>query len=191
MNNMLTHAAATPPEDSTTRLIPLTRGKFAVVDAADFEWLNQWKWNAQYDKKLDYYRASRKTSKKLGKSVTVYMHRLIVNAPIGTQVDHRDGDGLNNRRSNLRSATHFTNGYNRGPNKNNTSGFKGVARHSGKWWAYIGVNGKRINLGRFFDIHDAAAAYAAAARKYHGEFARTEPFDRNALMARLSKAGIP
>lgn len=153
------------------RQIPLTQGKFAVVDAADYDWLNQWKWCAQ---KTDYgWRAARYDS-----GDYVYMHRLIMGAPGNRQVDHRDGDGLNNRRSNLRLATSQQNLFNRGPNRNNSSGHKGVKwrPHAKKWQAYITVNRKQIHLGYFTNIDDAAAAYTGAAKDFAGEFARSSAF---------------
>lgn len=110
------------------------------------------------------------------------MHREIMRAPKGTQVDHEDGDGLNNRRRNLRFSTFSQNNHNRGPYKRNTSGFKGVSWSSSKkrWEAHIQVAGKHLHLGRFRNKLDAAKAYEVAAKKYLGEFARTKPFgDKN------------
>ena len=100
MNNMLTHAAATPPEDSTTRSIPLAKGKFATVDAADFEWLSQWKWHISNPHR-DYFVARSVSCEtgKLGKAI--HMHRLILGVASGRRVKHIDGNGLNNCRSNL------------------------------------------------------------------------------------------
>lgn len=91
------------------------------------------------------------------------------------QVDHRDGDGLNNRRSNLREATGSQNMQNRGAYSNNTSGFKGVCwdKESRKWKAQIGSQGRLKSLGRFDDPSDAHAAYCDAAEKLHGDFGRT------------------
>lgn len=180
MNTLIAQDAATPPDDST-RLIPLTQGKLATVDAADYEWLNRWKWYAQLDKKRNRWYAKR-SEWIAGKRRFFAMHRCISNAPIGVQVDHRDGNGLNNRRGNLRPATNQQNGCNRGPNSNNTSGHKGVSwyKRKNRWLAQIEikVDGKRQikYLGRFIEKADAAVAYAYAARKYHGDFARTEPF---------------
>jgi hypothetical protein len=180
MNNLFEQAAATPPDDST-RLIPLTQGKFAVVDAADYEWLSQWKWYASYQRTTGRwyaYRASYIGKKKYN----IAMHRVILNAPHGLKVDHVDGDGLHNRHDNIRLATICQNRFNRGPQRNNTSGIKGVSwnKETGKWQAFIGVNGKQTHLGLFVDKLDAAAAYAEAAKRLHGEFSRIEPFKRSA-----------
>lgn len=91
-------------------------------------------------------------------------------------IDHINGDKLDNRISNLRKASHRQNQCNRSRQSNNTSGFKGVSFHKGnnKWVARIGENGKRILLGYFDDRAEASAAYAAAAPRYHGEFARID-----------------
>ena len=92
------------------------------------------------------------------------------------EIDHVDGDGLNNRISNIREATRSENTRNQGNRKTNTSGFKGVSRVSGAkpYQARIRVNGKRISLGYHATAEAAHAAYCEAAKKYHGEFARTE-----------------
>jgi len=176
MNNMLTHAAATPPEDSTTRLIPLTQGKFAIVDAADYEWLNQWKWQAKCDKKRNLWYAERSLYfPETQKQTSILMHRVLINAQRGVEVDHRDRNGLNNQRSNIRACTPQQNQFNRGPQKNNTSGYKGVSwdKSRNKWKANITLRGKTINLGLFIIITDAAKAYAEAAKWLHGEFFRS------------------
>ena len=91
------------------------------------------------------------------------------------QVDHIDGDGLNNRRGNLRLATAGQNQHNKGLQRNNTSGFKGVRWRSdkGKWVARIDKDGKRRHLGYFDTVEGAHSAYVAASMAIHGEFGRT------------------
>ncbi len=91
------------------------------------------------------------------------------------QIDHIDEDKSNNRIANLREATNAENARNRGAQKNNTSGHKGICwdKQNQKWKAEIMVNGKGIFLGRFDDLNDAVRAYGAAAQKYHGDFANT------------------
>jgi hypothetical protein len=105
----------------------------------------------------------------------VKMHREIMNAPAGVFVDHRYGDGLDNRKVNLRIATRAQNQYNRRKtSKKTTSKYKGVHldRNRNKYRAIIGCSGKRIFLGYFDNETDAAKAYDEAAKKYHGEFAK-------------------
>lgn len=102
------------------------------------------------------------------------MHRLLTNAPKGSQVDHINGDKLDNRKINLRVCTHSQNQINRGKQKNNTSGFKGVypQKQSKKYRAKISVNGKEYHLGYFDCPIEAAKAYNAATLNYHEEFAK-------------------
>lgn len=90
----------------------------------------------------------------------------------GQEIDHRDGDGLNCRRGNLRAATSTQNHCNTPVRKRNKSGVKGVCFQKGAWCAYITSKGKTRNLGRYRSKEDAAHAYAHAAVQIHGEFAR-------------------
>ncbi len=95
-------------------------------------------------------------------------------APKGIGVDHIDGDGFNNIRDNLRFANQTQNGHNRGPQRNNKSGKKGVSlfKRDGTWKAQIRINGKNKHIGYFKDINDAHNAYAKMSKEYHGEFSR-------------------
>jgi hypothetical protein len=149
-----------------TKIIPLTQGKVALVDDNDYKWLNQWKWYMYAIRGLFYARRGNGGS---------LMHRLILGAPPGVQVDHRNGDGLDNRRGNLRLASHAENQHNQKLSRiNNTSGYKGVtwSKERRKWRAQIGVDGKTHYLGYYNNKLDAARTYNAAAEKLFGPFAR-------------------
>ena len=147
------------------KLIPLTRGQNAIVDDEDHEWLSQWKWGV-----LDHRGyAVRKNSK--GKAT--WMHRLIINAPNGMQVDHINGDTLDNRRANLRLVTSQQNRMNQRLRSDNKTGYKGVfiKKKTGKYTAKIQCGNVIRNLGCFTSAHDAARAYNKAARDLFGEYA--------------------
>lgn len=148
-----------------TRMIPLTKGKSALVDDADYEWLTQWKWRAVEGASGNWY----------AECVAGRMHRLVMGITNPeVEVDHKDGDGLHNRRGNLRACSHKENMRNRKINKNSKSGFKGVRKrwHTRKFQARIRVGAQEINLGYFHTPEEAARAYDAAARENFGEFAR-------------------
>lgn len=150
-----------------TREIPLTQGKFAIVDDADYEYLMQWKWCANFQHGIWYaVRTVRPT--------LIRMHRIILDAPSGIVVDHRDGNGLNNSRSNIRLCTTSQNLHNISRIKGSSSTYKGVSWCKSRqvWEAQIKCNGISKYLGRFADELEAAKAYDEAARILHGKFAR-------------------
>jgi len=148
----------------------LSRGKFAIVDDEDYEWLNQWKWCHDSN---GYAIRTIPTPRSKNKQTRIYMHRLITNAPPDKQVDHIDHDKLNNSRKNLRLCTNGENKHNQSCRRSGTSKFKGVSWHKEKkkWGSYIRMYGKGKNLGHFSDEIDAAKAYDAAAIELFGEFA--------------------
>ena len=155
------------------RKIPLGEGRFTLVDPGDFYWLNNFHWYAEIKCKLLY--TARNVISPGEKKIIFSMHREIMNFPDGQLVDHRNGNTLDNRRDNLRLATRAQNNCNRRKTKSKTSSrFIGVSFHklNQRWCANIRHNKKRIWLGYFVSEIDAARAYDAAAKKYHGEFAR-------------------
>jgi len=154
----------------------LTQGEFALVDEEDFVRLRQHVWTLTRSKHLKYgYRQSWESG---GVVNNVRLHREVLRLPVGgPHVDHINGNGLDNRKSNLRVATQKQNSRNQKLSAANTSGFKGVYWHplSQRWSAKIKVNGKVVSLGTHADPKDAAAAYNTAAKQYFGEFARLNP----------------
>lgn len=151
--------------------IQLTRGKVAIVDDDDYEWLNKWKWCAI--KRCNTWYAERRELKSISGKI-IRMHRLITCASTGEVVDHKNRDGLDNRRNNLRKCTPSQNNSNSVAKRNSTSGFKGIYwdKHNKKWRATISIQGYPKHLGRFKNKVDAARAYNEAAIKHYGEFAR-------------------
>ncbi len=153
--------------------VPLTKGYEAIIDAADVYLVGKQNWHAAVNARTVY--ALTNIRKPNGKWTTMKMHRLIAATPENLDTDHIDGNGLNNRRSNLRHATTAENMRNTGAQRSNTSGFKGVYwnKSCGKWQSSIAVNGKRHHLG----LHDTAEmaffVYGKAATDLHGEFSRT------------------
>jgi|SRR5581483_328543 len=156
------------------KLLPLNKGLFAIVDEADFEELSKWKWHAHWSASKQAYYVRRRVRIGGGKRKHIFLHRQLMCALSGLDVDHKNGNPLDNRRENLRICTRSQNSYNRGPQRDNTSGYKGVKwnKANSRWSSNIGVNGKRVFLGYFLDKKDAAAAYDRAAALHHGEFAQ-------------------
>lgn len=150
------------------RIISLTQDKSALVDDEDFDLINQHKWFWTRNKWGGY--AGRRREGK-----TILMHRVIMNASKGVEVDHKNNNGLDNRRTNLRNASSQQNKWNMSLPSHNTSGFKGVVWHKAakKWMAQIKKNKITQYLGCYEDKLEAAKAYDEAARQYHGEFANT------------------
>lgn len=140
-----------------------------LVDPEDEHYLTKYAWRAFHTRGLTYVRARPRAA---GGRISLFLHNIIMNAPPGVEVDHRNGNGLDNRRANLRLATRSRNNSNR-KLQGGTSPFKGVSWHkqAEKWRAQI-TDGKAYHLGLFISEEDAARAYDAAARLRFGEFAR-------------------
>jgi hypothetical protein len=151
--------------------ITLTKGYEAVIDAADISLVFGCNWGALVKPTTVY--AVRSETKTKGRRRKIYMHRIIMNAPKDMQVDHIDGQGINNTRANLRLATNAQNGHNSRVKRNSKSGLKGawLDKQSGKFRSSILINGQRIRLGSFGTPEEAHAAYCAAAKETQGAFA--------------------
>lgn len=142
-----------------------------LVDIQDVAKIFNYSWFIFKNKSKTYVRGYDKTLKK-----KIFLHRLIMDVDnLKCQIDHINGNTLDNRKCNLRICNNSENQMNRKTNKNNTSGFKGVYSNNSKkypWKAVIGANSKRIYLGQFKIKEDAATAYNEAAVKLHGFFAK-------------------
>lgn len=147
--------------------IPLTQNKTALVDDSDYDLVKHHKWFAVFDG-YNWYAARKLNGKQ------VRMQNFLMNPPKGVVIDHKDRNGLNNQRANLRICLHRENMRNMFKKKLNKSGFKGVCWKSAnrKWVAQINA-GRVIHLGLFSDPKHAAMAYDRAAEKFYGEFALT------------------
>ena len=147
------------------RRIPLTRGKFAVVDADDYYRLVRFRWHAVYNSKTFY-------AARIERGKTIKMHRAIMGAPKELVVDHVDRNGLNNRKGNLRLCSTAENSRNTGSNARGSSRYKGVHWHKriGKWAAAIQYDKKVYHVGYFGDEIAAAKAYDEKARELFGEY---------------------
>lgn len=139
----------------------------ALVDDADFDYLNQWWWNANEADDGFYYAARTESGR------VIRMHREIMQAPDNVLVDHRDGNGLNNQRYNLRMATNRQNAMNRkGANKNNASGYRNVVWIGSYWRVQLQVNGtNHMFPEKFVDVHEAGRFAKKMREEYYGEFA--------------------
>jgi len=147
----------------TGRSIALSRGRFVWVDEQDFAIVSKHSWHCYTNNRVNYARSGK-----------IRMHRLILRPPDGMVIDHIDGDGLNNRRSNLRICTPAENSANRSIASKH--GFKGVSfkaqRKRNPWQAALKFRGQRVSLGSYPTKEDAARAYDKGALAAWGDFAR-------------------
>jgi len=143
-------------------------GFTTLLDEADFPLIVGYGWCCEHPRSHLPYAVARQK----GRPVRIRMHRLLMGARPDQEVDHIDGNTLDNRRSNLRLASRAENGRNRRLNSNSASGVRGVNRgHSGAWESRIKVDGHTIYLGTFSTIEEAAGARRGAEIFYFGEFA--------------------
>lgn len=151
--------------------IDLTSGLVALADAHYAPALGVWSWSAKRDGKR-YYAVRTHTEKTNGQRrwVTIRMHHVVLPA-FSFLVDHKNGNGLDNRKSNLRLATHSENAQNSRHRKHTSSQYRGVSVRNGLWTALITQRGQQFYLGQFHSEEEAAKAYDAAALRMHGQFA--------------------
>lgn len=152
------------------RTIPLTQGFVCVVDAADYDAVASFRWLALRCRRGVYAVRWVRSGKR---RVAVRMHRMLLDAPPGMEVDHQDGNTLNNCRDNLRLCSFAQNRANRRKHAKSSSRYKGVSwnKKRQKWMAYIKINNRSTHLGMFVDEAEAAHAYDRAASAQWGEFA--------------------
>lgn len=161
----------TPPPDPVpgASWVPLTKGLFALVDDCDMPIVDQWYWTSLLRPGRSHYAFRRQNG------VTIYLHRFIMNAPTGMEVDHRDGNGWDCRRLNLRLCTHGQNQHNYSKcSRPTTSIFKGVhfCASEQMWIARLKLNGVSRFIGKFESETEAAMAYDAASIVTFGQFAK-------------------
>lgn len=148
------------------KIIKLTRGKETWIDDCDYERISRHQWHAQKDYNTWY-------AKTYIEGKIVLLHRFILNPPDNVEIDHRDGNALDNRRFNIRECSHSENMHNQRPQVNKSSRYKGVSwdKSRSKWYAQIRINSKQKSLGHFSDENEAAKVYNEAAKKLFGQFA--------------------
>ena len=158
---------------SNMKTIQLTRGLSAKVDDCDFDKISAYKWYAMKHSRSGKFYAARAVSKSKSRRI-ILMHAQIMCTPISMVTDHKDSDGLNNQRNNLRVCSNGQNLMNRGKTIKNIGQFKGVYpsnRIKNPWLSSITLNGKYKYIGSFKTEEQAAKAYDEFAKIYHGEFA--------------------
>lgn len=152
--------------------VPLTKGYEAIIDASDAEEVGRYNWHVLVNPGKPTY--AMRTDHSSETKRTIRMHRTLLPTDPGIEVDHEDGNGLNNRRSNLRPATSSQQNYNQRIRRDNKSGYRGVSwsHQMQKWVCHIQIDGRARHLGYFRCATAAALAYAKIATRLHGEFRR-------------------
>lgn len=147
--------------------IVLTNGKVCLVDDEVFDELSKFNW---YEATGGYVKRHKRVE---GKLTSIFMHRVVIGAEKGQTVDHINRNPLDNRKENLRIVNKSENAMNSKKAINNSSGYRGVYhdKRDNSYDAFINKDGKRIYLGRFKQIKEAALAYNDAAIRLHGKFA--------------------
>lgn len=155
--------------------LPLTKGKVAQVDDEDYYWLSQWNWFAVEINNIWYAKRSKKKGVlRSGESFEIYLHRVVTRCTNKNMtVDHKDHDGLNNQKSNLRICTKAENNRSIRSRKNSSSIYLGVSwdKARNKWQVQYMFNGKKVFMKRYTNEIEAAKAYDTIALQYAGEFA--------------------
>jgi len=154
-------------------MIELTQNRTAIFDAEFLPIVEELKWGAMKGKYTSYATARNRLDD--GTVKTIFMHRLLTDTPEDMVADHINGDGLDNRLSNLRVVTVAQNNLNSRVRNDSQSGIKGAYydKRKGTYYSRIKVDGKNIYLGTFNNAEEAAQAYAESSAKYHGEYGRT------------------
>lgn len=176
---MAKHSASSPRSHSPTTIeIPLTQGKVAIIDRDDADLVSGYSWRASFNNGAWYAVTTLPPENRRRR--TLGMHRLIMGDPDGLLIDHEDGDGLNNRRSNLRECTHSQNRQNIHKTNRGAVPFIGVRlSHKGKFLAEISLGGKKQHIGTYDTAEEAARVRDQKARELYGEFATLNfPDDR-------------
>jgi hypothetical protein len=160
------------PDDQSVKLIPLTQGQVAVIDSEDYDEISRYFWHAIWSPiSLSYYAKRCEYDPSTGKKKGIYIHREVMNAPVGSYVDHIFHDTLDCRKKNLRLATFSQNMANRAIRRDSKMPYKGISKTStGLWIAQVSSEKRVYRLGKFSTPEAAHAAYVKAAKELHGKF---------------------